>query len=335
MPGIANIQPRLPAPMISKPTVLVTRKLPHAVEARLERDFAAHFNADDHAMLPDELLASAEGCGGLLITPADKFTSAVIAALPRSVRILATFSVGHDHIDLQAAKARGLAVTNTPDVLTGATADIAMLLILGAARGASWGERMIRERRWTSWSPTAPLGLDVSGKTLGIIGMGRIGQAVARRARGFDMPIHYFNRRRMPPEHEFGARYHRQLADMLPLCDFLSINCASTPETRGMIDAGVIRLLPDGAIIVNSARGDIVNDDDLIDALESGKLAAAGLDVFRNEPNIDSRFLKLDNVFLLPHLGSATPNTRTAMGMRAVDNLEAFFQTGKPRDRLV
>ena len=321
--------------MISKPTVLVTRKLPHAVEARLEQDFAAHLNADDHAMLPDELLARAEGCGGLLITPADKFTTAVIAALPRSVRILATFSVGHDHIDLQAAKARGLAVTNTPDVLTDATADIAMLLILGTARGASWGERMIREGRWTSWSPTAPLGLDVSGKTLGIIGMGRIGQALARRARGFDMPVHYFNRRRLLPEREFGARYHSELADMLPLCDFLSINCASTPETRGMVDAGLIRLLPDGAVIVNSARGDIVNDDDLIDALKSGKLAAAGLDVFRNEPNIDSRFLKLDNVFLLPHLGSATPNTRTAMGMRAVDNLEAFFQTGKPRDRLV
>ena len=321
--------------MIAKPTVLVTRKLPSAAEARLSRDFVAHLNPDDHSMPSDEMLAKAEGCDGLLITPADKFTPAVIAALPRSVRILATFSVGHDHIDLQAAKARGLTVTNTPDVLTDATADIAMLLILGAARGASWGERMIREARWASWSPTAPLGSDVSGKTLGIIGMGRIGQAVARRARGFDMPIHYFNRRRMPPEHEFGASYHARLADMLPSCDFLSINCASTSETRGMVDAGVIRLLPDGAIIVNSARGDIVNDDDLIDALKSGKLAAAGLDVFRNEPNIDLRFRELENVFLLPHLGSATPNTRTAMGMRAADNLEAFFRTGKPRDRLV
>jgi glyoxylate reductase len=319
----------------SKPTVLVTRKLPQAVEARLDRDFVAHLNRDDHAMPKDEILAKAEGCGGLLITPAERFTSAVIAALPRSVRILATFSVGHDHIDLQAAKAHGLTITNTPEVLTDATADIAMLLILGAARGASWGERMVREGRWTSWSPTAPLGSDVTRKTLGIIGMGRIGQALARRARGFDMPIHYFNRRRVPPENEFGATYHAQLADMLPLCDFLSINCASTPETRGMVNAGVIRLLPDGAIIVNSARGDIVNDDDLIDALKSGKLAAAGLDVFRNEPNIDVRFRELDNVFLLPHLGSATPNTRTAMGMRAVDNLEAFFRTGKPRDRLV
>jgi lactate dehydrogenase-like 2-hydroxyacid dehydrogenase len=321
--------------MISKPTVLVTRRLPQAVEARLDRDFVAFLNPDDHALSQDEILTKAEGCGGLLITPAEKFTPAIIAALPRSVRILATFSVGHDHIDLEAAKARDLTITNTPDVLTDATADIAMLLILGAARGASWGERMVREGRWTSWSPTAPLGSDVTGKTLGIVGMGRIGQALARRARGFDTPIHYFNRRRLPPEQEFGATYHARLVDMLPLCDFLSINCASTPETRGMINAEVIRLLPDGAIIVNSARGDIVNDDDLIDALKSGKLAAAGLDVFRNEPNIDMRFRELDNVFLLPHLGSATPNTRTAMGMRAVDNLEAFFRTGKPRDRLV
>jgi lactate dehydrogenase-like 2-hydroxyacid dehydrogenase len=321
--------------MISKPTVLVTRRLPQAVEARLDRDFVAFLNPDDHALSQDEILAKAEGCGGLLITPAEKFTPAIIAALPRSVRILATFSVGHDHIDLEAAKARDLTITNTPDVLTDATADIAMLLILGAARGASWGERMVREGRWTSWSPTAPLGSDVTGKTLGIVGMGLIGQALARRARGFDTPIHYFNRRRLPPEQEFGATYHARLVDMLPLCDFLSINCASTPETRGMINAEVIRLLPDGAIIVNSARGDIVNDDDLIDALKSGKLAAAGLDVFRNEPNIDMRFRELDNVFLLPHLGSATPNTRTAMGMRAVDNLEAFFRTGRPRDRLV
>jgi glyoxylate reductase len=225
-------------------------------------------------------------------------------------------------------------VTNTPDVLTEATADIAMLLILGAARGASWGERMVREGRWT-WSPTSPLGLDVTGRTLGIIGMGRIGQALARRARGFDMPIHYYNRRRLPAEQEQGATYHARLEDMLPLCHFLSINCASTPETRGMINDEVIRQLPDGAVVVNSARGDIVNDDDLIAALRSGKLAAAGLDVFRNEPKIDPRFRELDNVFLLPHLGSATPNTRTAMGMRAVDNLEAFFRDGKPRDRLV
>jgi glyoxylate reductase len=248
---------------------------------------------------------------------------------------MATYSVGHDHIDLAAAKARGIIVTNTPDVLTDATADIAMLLILGAARGASWGERMVREGRWTSWSPIAPLGHDVTGKRLGIVGMGRIGQALARRARGFDMPIHYFNRKRLPPEQEMGAVYHPSLAAMLPNCDFLSINCASTPDTRGMINATVFDKLPQGAIVVNTARGDIVNDDDLIAALKSGELAAAGLDVFRNEPNIDPRFRELDNVFLLPHLGSATPDTRTAMGMRAVDNLEQFFKGEAPRDRLV
>jgi glyoxylate reductase len=315
--------------------VLVTRKLPGPVEARLSRDFDATLNPDDIPLSQRDLRDKSHGMDGLLITPGEKFSAELIAALPPSVRMIATFSVGHDHIDLQAAKARGIAVTNTPDVLTDATADIAMLLILGAARGASWGERMVRENRWVSWSPTAPLGHDVTGKRLGILGMGRIGQALAKRARGFDMEIHYFNRTRLPPDKELDARYHSSLEEMLPLSDFLSINCASTPETRGIIDARALSQLPEGAILVNSARGDIVNDDDLIAALRSGRLAAAGLDVFRNEPKIDPRFRDLDNVFLLPHLGSATPNTRTAMGMRAVDNLEQFFAGKSPRDRLV
>jgi lactate dehydrogenase-like 2-hydroxyacid dehydrogenase len=320
--------------MPARPKILVTRKLPGPVEARLAADFDALLNAEDKTMTPGDIQKALEGRAGLLLTPGEKCTADFINALPASVRILATFSVGHDHIDLAAAKARGLIVTNTPDVLTDATADIAMLLILGAARGASWGERMVREGRWTSWSPIAPLGFEVTGKRLGILGMGRIGQALARRARGFDMEIHYFNRHRLPGEQELDARYHSSLASMLPLCDFLSINCASTPETRGMINAGVFAKLPEGAILVNSARGDIINDDDLIAALKSGRLAAAGLDVFRNEPNIDRRFLELDNVFLLPHLGSATHDTRTAMGMRAVDNLEQFFKGQNPRDRL-
>jgi lactate dehydrogenase-like 2-hydroxyacid dehydrogenase len=321
--------------MPPKPKILVTRKLPKAVEERLSRTFEALLNPHDQSMKAEEIRKTVEGYDGLLITPGEKCTAEFIAALPSSIRILATFSVGHDHIDLAAAKTRKIVVTNTPDVLTDATADIAMLLILGAARGASWGERMVREGRWTSWSPIAPLGHDVTGKRLCIVGMGRIGQALARRARGFDMPIHYFNRKRLPPEHEMGAVYHPSLAAMLPNCDFLSINCASTPDTRGMIDATVFDRLPQGAIVVNTARGDIVNDDDLIAALKSGKLAAAGLDVFRNEPNIDPRFRELDNIFLLPHLGSATPDTRTAMGMRAVDNLEQFFRGQAPRDRLV
>jgi lactate dehydrogenase-like 2-hydroxyacid dehydrogenase len=323
--------------MPTKKRVLVTRKLPKPVEARLRlsKDFVARLNAEDVPLGHRELHDKSQGMDGLLITPGEKFSAESIAALPQSVRIIATFSVGHDHIDLQAAKARGIAITNTPDVLTDATADIAMLLILGAARGASWGDRMVRENRWASWSPTAPLGHDVTGKRLGILGMGRIGQALAKRARGFDIEIHYFNRTRLAPDKEQGARYHSSLDDMLPFSDFLSINCASTPETRGIIDAKVLSKLPEGAILVNSARGDIINDDDLIAALKSGRLAAAGLDVFRNEPKIDPRFRELENIFLLPHLGSATPDTRTAMGMRAVDNLEQFFTGKPPRDRLV
>jgi lactate dehydrogenase-like 2-hydroxyacid dehydrogenase len=317
------------------PKVLVTRKLPRPVEARLTKDFDAVLNSEDTLLGHPELRDKSQAMDGLLITPGEKFTAEFIATLPSTIRIIATFSVGHDHIDLQAAKSQGIAVTNTPDVLTDATADIAMLLILGAARGASWGERMVRENRWTSWSPTAPLGYDVTGKRLGILGMGRIGQALAKRARGFDMEIHYFNRTRLPPDKEKGARYHSSLDEMLPLSDFLSINCASTRETRGIINTRALSKLPEGAILVNSARGDIINDDDLIAALKSGRLAAAGLDVFRNEPKIDPRFRQLDNVFLLPHLGSATPNTRTAMGMRAVDNLEQFFSGKPPRDRLV
>jgi glyoxylate reductase len=321
--------------MPPKMKVLVTRKLPKPVEARLSNDFDALLNAEDLPLSEQQLLERSVGRDGLLITPGEKFTSHMIGALPASVRIIATFSVGHDHIDLAAAKARGIAVTNTPDVLTDATADIAMLLILGAARGASWGDRMVRENRWASWSPTAPLGSDVTGKKLGIFGMGRIGQALAKRARAFDMEIHYCNRSRLGPEKEQGARYHARLDDMLPHSDFLSINCASTPETRGIIDASVLSKLPEGAILVNSARGDIVNENDVIAALKSGRLAGAGLDVFRNEPKIDPRFRELENIFLLPHLGSATPNTRTAMGMRAVDNLEQFFKGKPPPDRLV
>jgi glyoxylate reductase len=318
----------------ARPRLLVTRKLMDPVEARLASRFDAHLNADDHPMAREELLTLAKGRDGILLTSMDRFDGAMIEALPDTIRVLATFSVGHDHIDLPAARARNIAVTNTPDVLTEATADVAMLLILGAARGAHWGSRLARQRPWPAFAPTRPLGLDVSGQRLGIVGMGRIGQALARRARAFGMAVHYHNRRKLPENSEAGAHFHGKLSDMLPHCDFLSINCASTSETRGMINAEVIAALPAGAIVVNSARGDIIDDDALIDALKSGRLAAAGLDVFRGEPNIDARFLELDNVFLLPHLGSATPRTRTAMGMRAVDNLEAFFNEMPPGDLL-
>ncbi len=304
------------------------------VEARASQRFAATLSADDRPLTRAELLAKARGHDAILTSSLDKFGPDYVKDLPAEIRILATHSVGHEHIDLAAAKARGIAVTNTPDVLTEATADLTLLLILGAARGASWGERMVREDRWGEPALVSPLGHDVSGRRLGILGMGRIGQAVARRASSFGMALHYHSRRPVAPELASGAAYHGTFAAMLPHCDFLSINCTSTPATRGLVDGAAISRLPDGAILVNSARGDIVDDDAVIAALASGKLAAAGLDVFRNEPRIDPRYRALDNVFLLPHLGSATPATRSAMGHRALDNLEAFFRGERPRDLL-
>jgi glyoxylate reductase len=319
---------------MAKPRILVTRHLPIEVENRLTRDFAAELNPNDLPMSTAEIAERAKGFDGLLITSNERCRSDLIDALPASIRMIATFSVGTDHIDIAAAKVRGIAISNTPDVLTDATADIALLLMLGAARGAVWGDHMVRENRWGASSPTSPLGFDVTGQRLGIIGMGRIGQAVAKRARAFDMLLHYHNRRQVDGTLEHGATFHARLDDMLPHCDFLSINCASTPETRDLINAKTIGLLPEGAIVVNTARGEIIDDEALITALKSGKLAAAGLDVFKGEPNIDPRYRELENVFMLPHLGSATKNTRIAMGMRAVDNLEAFFKGEKPCDLL-
>ena len=319
---------------MAKARILVTRHLPNEVEKRLTRDFSTELNPDDRALSGAEIAERAKNFHGLLITSMDRCRKDLIDALPASIRMIATFSVGTDHIDIPAAKAKGIAVSNTPDVLTDATADVALLLMLGAARGAVWGDKMVRNNKWGPPSPTYPLGLDVSGRRLGIIGMGRIGQAVAIRARAFNMILHYHNRRKVDAASEHGATFHARLGDMLPNCDFLSINCASTPETRDLINEKTIGRLPNGAIIVNTARGEIVDDEALISALKSGKLAAAGLDVFKGEPNIDPRYRELDNVFMLPHLGSATKNTRIAMGMRAVDNLEAFFKGERPRDLL-
>ncbi len=316
------------------PKLLVTRKLPDAAEKAFATRFTCQFNASDRPMTADEICHAAEGCNGIALTSMDKFTAALIAALPASVKIIATVSVGHEHIDLAAAKAKGIVATNTPGVLTDATADIALLLMLGAARGASWGQRMVRENRWPGASIVKPLGHDVSGQRLGILGMGRIGQAVARRARGFGMTIHYHNRRPVSDADTGDAIYHASFESMLPTIDFLSINCAMTAETKNLINARTLALLPKGAIIVNTARGGIVDDDALIAAINSGQVAAAGLDVFANEPNIDPRYRTLENVFVLPHLGSATLNTRTNMALRALANLTAFADGKAPPDRL-
>jgi lactate dehydrogenase-like 2-hydroxyacid dehydrogenase len=311
--------------MLTKPRILVTRKLPEAVEVRLIRDYDAVLNEADRLYDAEEIVERAAGCDALLPCPTEKLTASVIGRLPAGIRIIATFSVGYEHIDVAACRARGIVVGNTPGVLTDATADIALLLMLGAARRAHEGERMIRDNGWDSWAPTAMLGIHMSGKRLGIYGMGRIGQAVAKRARAFDMKIHYNNRSRLAPELEQGAIFHARAEGMLPHCDFLSINAPASPETQGFLDTARIALLPDGAIVVNTARGSLVDDEALIAALKSGKLAAAGLDVFTGEPRIHPGYRALANTFLLPHLGSATIETRNAMGFKALDNLDAFF----------
>ena len=321
--------------MPEKPSLLVTRAMPRDVIERIEQDYDGRLNADDSLWNRDELIARAAGCQGILCTSTEKMDAATIAALPEEVKIIATYSVGFEHIDLAAARDKAITVTNTPDVLTSATADVAMLLILAAARRAYEGERLVREDKWTGWKPNFLVGTEVTGKRLGIFGMGRIGEAVARRARGFDMTIHYSKRQRLPAAQELGAVYHKTLEDMLPHCDFLSIHCPATPETHHILDREHLALLPEGAIVVNTARGSVVDDEALIEALKSGKVAAAGLDVFKNEPKINPAYRDLPNTFLLPHVGSATVETRNAMGFKCLDNLDAFFKGETPPDRLV
>jgi lactate dehydrogenase-like 2-hydroxyacid dehydrogenase len=320
--------------MSDKPVVLVGRKLPEAVEARLSRDYRPRLNPEDRLYTSDELIAAADGAAALMPCHTEHLTAEVIARLPASVRAICNYSVGVDHVDLAAAKARGLIVTNTPDVLSDATAEIAILLMLGAARRASEGERLVRSAAWKDWSPGFMVGRQVTGKRLGLVGMGRVGQVVAQRARGFEMEIHYHNRRRLDSAAEAGAIYHETLDSLLGVSDVLSLNCPSTPETKGLLNAETIARLPDGAIVINTARGALVDDKDLIAALASGKVAAAGLDVYNNEPDIHPGYRETANAFLLPHIGSATLETRDAMGFRALDNLDAIFAGREPRDRV-
>lgn len=317
-----------------KPVVLVTRKLPEAVEARLARDYDARLNPTDTLYSSDDIIGRAEGADAILPCHTEKFTAEVIARLPRSVRAIANFSVGYDHVDVKAAKQRGLIVTNTPDVLSDATAELTIMLMLGAARRASEGEKLVRTRQWKDWSPSFMVGIQMTGKRLGILGFGRVGRVVAERARGFAMTIHYHDVKRMPPDLEQGAIYHDSPEDLLPHCDFLAIHTVATPETTGLLNAPRLALLPDGAIVTNASRGVVINDDALIAALKSGKVAAAGLDVYNNEPDINPGYRELPNVFLMPHIGSATRETRDAMGFRALDNLDAIFAGREPRDRV-
>ncbi|MFT6389992.1 MAG: lactate dehydrogenase-like 2-hydroxyacid dehydrogenase [Cellvibrionaceae bacterium] len=321
--------------MSNKPTVLVARQLPEAVEKRLVRDYDARLNGTDKTYSTDELLELAQGAQAIIPCHTENLRADVIARLPASVKAICCFSVGYDHVDLDAAKARGITVTNTPEVLSEATAEIAMLLMLGAARRGYEAQQQIRTDTWADWTAAHQLGIQVSNKRLGILGMGRVGLFMAKFARGFGMEIHYYTRSRLAPDAEQGAIYHNSAEKLLKHSDILSIHCPATPDTHHFLNAERIKLLPDNAIVVNTSRGAIIDDDALIEALESGKLFAAGLDVFNNEPNIDPRYRALVNTFLLPHVGSATLETRDAMGFRALDNLDRIVAGLQPQDLLI
>jgi lactate dehydrogenase-like 2-hydroxyacid dehydrogenase len=321
--------------MSNKPVVLVTRKLPAAVEQKLAENFATILNPDDKLYSTDELLELAAGADAILPCHTEKFPAATIAQLPARVKAIANFSVGVDHVDLEAAKQKQVIVTNTPDVLSDATAEIAILLMLGAARRASEGERLVRSQQWQDWSPAFMVGRQITGKRLGILGLGRVGQVVARRARGFEMTVHYHNRKPLDPEHAGDAIYHDSVEALLANIDVLSIHCPASDATRGLLNRETIALMHRDAILVNTSRGGVIDDDALVTALQAGDIAAAGLDVFNGEPEaIHPGYRQLDNVFLLPHIGSATRETRDAMGFRAIDNLIAIFNGEEPGDRV-
>jgi lactate dehydrogenase-like 2-hydroxyacid dehydrogenase len=315
-----------------KPTLLVTRRLPAAIEVRAARDYDAHLTASDTPM--QDVVAQAAAAWGIVCCPGDVFDAPLIAALPASVKVIATFSVGYDHVDVAAAHARGIAVVNTPDVLSVATAECAMLLILAAARRAGEGERMIRAGGWHGWAPTQLMGTLVSGRRLGIFGLGRIGRELARMARGFEMEIHYHDVARLPAELEAGAVFHPTDFTFLPVCDVLSLHAPGGAGTRHWLNTTRIAAMRRGAVVANAARGTLVDDAALIAALRSGHIAAAGLDVYDGEPAVNPGYLGLENVVLLPHLGSATTETRDAMGHLVMDGIDAVL-VGRTPDNLV
>ncbi|MGF1474234.1 MAG: 2-hydroxyacid dehydrogenase [Geminicoccaceae bacterium] len=312
-----------------KPTVYVTRRLPADVTNRLVGDYDARLNEDDHLPSNDEIESGVEGADAIITTSNEPFRKERIDALPSSIKIITTFSVGFEHIDIQAAKDRGIQVGNTPDVLTEATADIAMLCLLGAARRAHEAASLLREGRWVGWHTTQLVGMELKGAAVGIVGMGRIGRAFARRARGFGLTIHYHNRTQLREELAEGALYYGSVDELLPKVDILSLHCPASPATTDMVNAKSLASMRPGSILVNTARGALVDEAALIDALKNGHLAAAGLDVFKNEPNVNREILALDNVFALPHIGSATIHTRNQMGFCCLDNLDACF-AGRP-----
>ena len=319
---------------MAKPLAIVTRRWPAAVEARLRTVLDVRLNADDRPFSADELRAALAEADALCATVTDDLSAEVLSGRAQA-RIIANFGVGVDHIDLAAARSRGIAVTNTPDVLTECTADLAMALMLMSARRAGEGERELRAGRWSGWRPTHLTGARVWGRTLGIVGMGRIGIATARRAHhGFGMRILCFNRSPVPQAvlGELAAEQAGSLEELLPQADFLSLHCPANAESRHLIHAAGLALMRPGAHLINTARGSVVNEEALAEALKEGVIAGAGLDVYEAEPKVHPALASLNNVVLLPHMGSSTRATRAAMGLRVLENLKAFFAGEPPPD---
>jgi glyoxylate reductase len=321
----------------TKPLVVVTRKLPDVVETRMMELFEVRLNLSDEPMSRNRLLEAVQNADALVPTVTDRIDSVVINAAGERLKIIANYGAGVDHIDLRAAKTKGITVTNTPDVLTEDTADMTMALILAVPRRLTEGERVLRAGRWGGWTPTWMLGQRVSGKRLGIVGMGRIGQAVARRARAFDMRIHYHNRRRVHAdiEAELEATYHESLDQMLARMDIITVHCPHTPATFHLLSARRLKLLPPHAFIVNTARGEIIDEIALVRMLRAREIAGAGLDVFENEPAVNPKLLQLDNVVLLPHMGSATLEGRVGMGECVMVNIKSFSDGHMPPNRVL
>ena len=313
--------------------ILITRRLLKQNEDKASKIFDVKLNSNDELYSQTKLIELSKGCDGILTSITDKIDKETINKLPDTVKIISNFAVGFGNIDLKEAKKRNITVTNTPDVLTDATAEITMLLILGAARRASEGIEYAKNSNW-KWSADFLIGKQLTGARLGILGMGRIGRAVAKLARAFGMIIHYHNRSKLSYEIEEGATYHDSIKSLFSVSDILSINCPATKETENIINAETLKYFPAGAIITNSARGDMIDDEAMIDALNRRKIYALGLDVYKGEPNLNPGYLNIKDVFILPHLGSATKETRTAMANLAIDNLDEFFTTGKCKNKV-
>lgn len=324
--------------MTQKPSILVTRRWPDAVERVLSERFDASFNVPDIAMDTGALAEALRSFDAVLPTVSDRFPASLFDGDNIRTKILGNFGVGYNHIDIAAAKRCGIVVTNTPGVLTDCTADIAMSLLLSVARRAGEGERQVRAGEWAGWRPTHMIGTKVTGKTLGIIGFGRIGKAMAKRCHfGFDMDIVFYNRSKidLTEAARYGARQVDTVEEVLATADFVSLHCPGGGENRHLINAQRLAMMKPGAYLINTARGDVVDESALIEALETSVIRGAGLDVFEAEPNIPARLRALENVVLLPHLGSATEETRTAMGMKVVENVMAFFEGKAVPDRVV